>query len=201
MQVHEMIRDYYPEYYSIERYPVAETVCIRKTKDEWGILGNFAMTPIVIDGVTLDCAERLFHILKLRQEATEGIKEMMEVKPGMGMKMHVKHLYKVHPEWFHTHWPSMIIDAMKYCLMQKYEQCEAFRKELEHSKGKFIVEDESARKKGRGADSWGTVLMGDEYVGPNLLGRLLMELRDKSILNYNLPDDALVFIETWKASQ
>lgn len=201
MQVHEMIRDYYPEYYSIERYPAAETVCIRKTKDEWGILGNFAMTPIIINGITLDCVERLFHVLKLRPEATEGIKEMMEVKHGMGMKMHVKHLYKVHPEWFHEHWPNMIVDAMKFCLVQKYEQCEAFRKELERSIGKFVVEDETARKKGGEADSWGAVLRGDEYVGPNLLGRLLMELRDKGSLNYSLPDDALGFIGTWKASR
>ena len=196
-----MIRANYPEYYSIEHYPVAETACIRKTKDEWGILGNFAMIPIIINGITLDCAERLFHVLKLRPEATEGIKEMMEVKPGMGMKMHVKHLYKVHPEWFHEHWPNMIVDAMKFCLVQKYEQSEAFRTELERSKGKFIVEDETARKKGRVADSWGAVLRGDEYVGPNLLGRLLMELRDNGSLNYSLPDDALGFIGTWKASR
>ena len=36
MKLHEMIREHYPEYYSIERYPAAETVCIRKTQDEWG---------------------------------------------------------------------------------------------------------------------------------------------------------------------
>lgn len=36
------------------------------------------------------------------------------------------------------------------------------------------------------------------YVGPNLLGRLLMELRDNGKLEYNLPDDALDFIEILK---
>ena len=176
MQLHEMIRDNYPEYYSIERYPAAETICIRGTKDEWGILGNFYQTPIVVNGITFDCTERLFHIMKLRPDAIEGLKEMMEVKAGMGIKMHVKHLYKAHPEWFHDHWPSMVVDAMKYCLTLKYEQCEAFRNELERSKGKYIVEDETSRKKN--ADTWGVVLKGNEYVGPNLMGRLLMELRD-----------------------
>jgi ribA/ribD-fused uncharacterized protein len=178
MQLHEMIRDNYPEYYSIERYPAAETICIRGTKDEWGILGNFYQTPIVVNGITFDCTERLFHIMKLRPDANEGIKEMMEVKAGMGIKMHVKHLYKAHPEWLHDHWPCMVVDAMKYCLTLKYEQCEAFRNELERSKGKYIVEDETSRKKGKDADTWGVVLKGNEYVGPNLLGRLLMELRD-----------------------
>ena len=189
-----MIRDNYPEYYSIERYPAAETICIRGTKDEWGVLGNFYQTPIVVNGITFDCTERLFHIMKLRPEATDGFKEMMEAKAGMGIKMHVKHLYKAHPEWFHDHWPSMVVDAMKYCLTLKYEQSEAFRNELERSKGKYIVEDETSRKKGKDADTWGVVLKGNEYVGPNLMGRLLMELRDnghfefknKPTLNFTL---------------
>ena len=198
MKLHEMIRDNYPEYYSIERYPATETICIRGTKDEWGILGNFYRTPIVVNGITFDCTERLFHIMKLRPDATEGIKEMMEVKAGMGIKMHVKHLYKAHPEWFHDHWPSMVVDAMKYCLTLKYEQSEAFRNELERSKGKYIVEDETSRKKGKDADTWGVVLKGNEYVGPNLMGRLLMELRDNGKLEYKLPDDAFEFINILK---
>lgn len=182
MKLHEMIREFYPEYYSIERYPSAETICIRGTKDEWGIFGNFYRTPIVVNGITFDCTERLFHIMKLRPEATEGFKEMMEVKAGMGIKMRIKRLYKTHPEWFHDHWPSMVVDAMKYCLTLKYQQSGNFRKELERSKGKYIVEDETSRKKN--ADTWGAVLKEDKYVGPNLLGRLLMELRDNGHLEF-----------------
>lgn len=198
MQVHEMIRGNYPEYYSIERYPADRTVCIRKTGEEWGVLGNFYMTPIVVEGVTFDCTERLFHMMKFRADAQEGVCEMMNTRAGMGMKMHLKHLYKVHPEWLHDHWPSMIVDAMKFCLTLKYEQCELFRKELERSRGMFIVEDETNRAKGKDADSWGVVLRGDEYVGPSLLGRLLMELRDNGKLEYTLPDGALDFIENLK---
>jgi predicted NAD-dependent protein-ADP-ribosyltransferase YbiA (DUF1768 family) len=92
----------------------------------------------------------------------------------------------------------MIVDAMKFCVTLKYEQSEEFRKELERSKGMFIVEDETARMRGRDADTWGAVLRGDEYVGPNLLGRLLMELRDNGKLEYSLPADALDFINNLK---
>ena len=191
--VHEMIRDHYPEYYSIERYPAAQTICVRGTKEEWGIFGNFYQTPIVVNGVTFDCTERLFHMMKLRGDVPEAAQDMMGVKAGMGMKMHMKHIYKAHPEWLHDHWPSMIVDAMKFCLMLKYEQSEDFRRELERSKGKFIVEDETNRAKGD-ADTWGAVLRGDEYVGPSLLGRLLMELRDNGKLHYTLPADALSFL-------
>lgn len=193
MKIHEMIRDNYPEYYSIERYPADRCVCIRKTSEEWGVLGNFYMTPIVAGGITFDCTERLFHMMKLKADAKEGVLDMMNVHAGMGMKMHLKHLYKVHPEWFHDHWPTMIVDAMKFCLTLKYEQCEHFRNELERSRGKFIVEDETCRAKGRDADTWGVVLRGDEYVGPSLLGRLLMELRDNGKLEYTLPEGALDF--------
>lgn len=201
MTVSEMIRQHYPEYYSIESYPAAQTVCIRKVEDEWGILGNFAKTPIVVNGVTFDCTERLFHIMKLRPDATEGIRDIMNSPGGLRMKMHMKPMYREHREWFHDHWPSMVVDAMKFCLVQKYEQCEAFRKELERSKEKYIVEDETSRKRGRDADSWGTVLRGDAYVGPNLLGRLLMELRDNGTLSYTLPADALDFVKVCQSAQ
>lgn len=200
MKLHEMIRDHYPEYYSIERYPAVQTVCIRKTSEEWGSLGNFYRTPIIVNGMTFDCTERLFHLMKLSPDATEGIQDMMSVNAGMGMKMHLKHLSKTHPDWFHDHWPTMVVDAMKYCLMLKYEQCDIFRKELQRSSGKFIVEDETSRKRGRGADTWGAVLQGEEYVGPNLLGRLLMELRDKGKLEYTLPADALDFTNILKSN-
>ena len=193
MKLHEMIRDYYPEYYTIERYPASQTVCIRKTSDEWGVFGNFYRANVVVNGVTFDCTERLFHMMKLTPQAAEGIRDMMTVKPGMGVKMHMKHIYKTHPEWLHDHWATMVVDAMKYCLQLKYDQCELFRWELERSKGMFIVEDETARCRGREADTWGAVLRGDEYVGPSLLGRLLMQLRDTGHLDYTLPPDALDF--------
>ena len=198
MKIHEMIRDHYPEYYSIERYPADRVACIRKTAEEWGVMGNFYMANVVVEGVTFDCTERLFHMMKLRPDAAEGIRDMMEVKAGMGMKMHLKHLTKERPEWFRDDWPSMIVDAMKYCLTLKYEQCELFRKELERSEGLFIVEDETSRMRGHDADTWGVVLRGDEYVGPNLLGRLLMELRDNGKLQYTLPKDALDFVKLFK---
>ena len=184
-----MIREFYPEYYSIERYPAAETICVRKNKDEWGILSNFYGTPIVVNGITFDCTERLFQMMKLKQDVAEAFHTFMSFRCDIFMKNRATKCFNEHPEWFHNHWPSMVVDAMKYCLTLKYEQSEAFRKELERSKDKYIVEDETSRKKGKDADTWGTVLKGDEYVGPNLLGRLLMELRDNGHFEFkNKPE-------------
>ena len=94
-------------------------------------------------------------------------------------------------------WGSMIVDAMKFCLQTKYEQSAEFRSELERSRGKTIVEDQSTFSKTT-PDTWGVKLKGDRFVGPSLLGRLLMELRDKGKLEYKLPDDAFDFIECLK---
>lgn len=87
----------------------------------------------------------------------------------------------------------MILDAMKFCLMKKYEQCARFREALERSKGYYIVEDQTLFPK-KEPDTWGVKLIGDNYEGSNLLGRLLMELRDNNHLEYALPTDALNFI-------
>ena len=129
-----------------------------------------------------------------------GIKSEYAARRGMNIKMHMKPIYKSHPEWLRDEWGAMVVDAMRFCLQTKYDQCEAFRKELERSKGLFIVEDETKRnqRKKKDADSWGTNLVGNEYVGPNLLGRLLMELRDTRKLEYQLPDDALTFLQYLK---
>lgn len=202
MSLHEQIKQYYPQYSDIQRYPADQCACIRKTKEEWGILGNFYQAPIVVEGVTIDCTERLFHLMKFRAtaDAKEGIKSEYTVKAGMNIKMHMKPIYSQHPEWIRDDWGVMVVDAMKFCLQTKYEQCEAFRKELERSKGLFIVEDETARnaRKHKDADSWGVNLVDNEYVGPSLLGRLLMELRDTGKLEYQLPDDAFEFLQYLK---
>ncbi|MBO7189919.1 MAG: hypothetical protein J6V55_04965 [Alistipes sp.] len=48
-----------------------------------------------------------------------------------------------------------------------------------------IVEDESNRRKK--PDSWGAILdtTANEYYGKNIMGRLLMELREKGVLEYH----------------
>ena len=183
------IQKFYPQYYSIETYPVADSVTIRKVKELWGILGNFASTPIIIDNVSFKTSEQLFQLMKFKDA-----EPVLAVYHANNPKMTAKHWEKTHRR---EDWGQMIVDAMKFCLVQKYEQSEAFRQELERSKGKYIVEDQTSFPK-KTPDTWGVKLQGDNFVGPNLLGRLLMELRDNGKLDYALPADATKFIEHLK---
>lgn len=180
------IQKYYPQYYSIETYPVSECVVIRKVKEPWGIFGNFAPTPIIINGVTFKTSELLFQLMKFKEA-----EPILAVYNANNPKMTAKHWEKTHRR---EDWGRMIVDAMKFCITQKFEQNEDFRKELERSKGKYIVEDQSSFPK-KTPDTWGVKQQGSDFVGPNLLGRILMELRKNGKLDYRLPDNALYFLK------
>ena len=195
------IKKFYNEYYSIVEYPEEKCAAFNQITDRWGIFGNFARTPLVIDDVHFKSSEHLFQTMKFKDADI-----VKKVYIGTTFKGFERQGPKFAAKSYETQgfrredWGSMIVDVMKYCLQVKYDQCEEFRDQLERSKGYFIVEDQSTRKKGKNAtaDTWGALLRNGSYIGPNLLGRLLMELRDNGKLEYNLPDDALDFIEILK---
>ena len=187
MHIHEYILRYHPEYHTIETYPADRVAPIRRAADEWGILGNMHRSPIVVDGVTFPTGEHLFQIMKF---SDTGIRQALlsDTNPMTMKRFKVKkyeRLGMARPDW-----GEFLVDSLKFCLTRKYEQDDSFRAELERSRGLSILEDETNRQKGKAADSYGAVLSADgrSYVGPNLLGRLLMELRDKDgHLDYSLP--------------
>ena len=105
----------------------------------------------------------------------------------MGLKMKAKSFKKRGVE--RDDWREIAVDVMRFCLNHKYQNSETFRNELERSKGKYIIEDESNRRKK--PDSWGAILdtTTNEYYGKNIMGRLLMELREKGYLEYKLSEN------------
>lgn len=188
MRLEGFIKEFYPEWYGIQEYPANKTAAFCKVAEEWGILGNFAPTPIVVDGVSFDCTEKLFQVMKFKDEESRKI---IYAQKGQPIKMMAKHQEKVGV--VREDWGRIFIDAMKFCLMQKYTQSETFKKELERSKGLFIVEQQANPRRPAGAYSAKLSEDGKTWVGPNIMGRLLMELRDKGTLEYNLPADTMGF--------
>ena len=188
MKLEGFIREYYPEWYGIHEYPADKTAAFCKVKDEWGIFGNFAPTPVVVDGITFNCTEKLFQVMKFSDSES---RKVIFAQKGQPIKMMARHQEKVGK--VREDWGRIFIDAMKFCLLLKYKQCEAFRKELERSKGLFIVEQNPNPIRPAGAYSAKLSEDGKVWRGPNIMGRLLMELRDNGSLTYNLPDDAIDF--------
>ena len=195
--VSEFIKEFYPQYYGYSVYPRSECVTVHKLDGEWGVFSNFAHTPIIVDGVEFSSSEHLFQLMKFKDPAV--IANIANGVTNNGKKCYqIKKTVKSYEkDYRRDDWGRMIIDAMKFCLMKKYEQSAEFRKKLEESKGKYIVEDQTTMPK-KAPDAWGVKCDGDNFAGPNLLGRLLMELRDNGKLEYSLPNDALSFVNVLK---
>lgn len=187
MRVHEMIKRYYPQYYSIETYDAENVVRVHKLDEEWGIFSNFAHTPLTVAGKKYDTSERLYQVMKMATKEAQDAVYRVKGNP----KMVAKRIANESPELIRSDWAAIIVDVMKFCLQTKYEQSEEFRNALSLTQGKYIVEDQTSFSK-KYADTWGVKLVDGKYVGPNLLGRLLMELRDnEGKLEYSLPSDML----------
>ena len=188
MRLAGFIKEFYPEWYGIQEYPADRTATFCKVADEWGIFGNFAPIPIVVDGVPFDCTEKLFQVMKFADSESRRI---IYAQKGQSIKMMAKHQEKVGA--VRADWGRIFIDAMKFCLVQKYVQSEAFRSELERSKGLFIVEQEANSRRPAGAWSAKLTDDGNTWTGPNIMGRLLMELRENGTLVYLIPEEVMHF--------
>ena len=195
--ISEYIKEFYPQYYGYATYPKSQCVTIHKVDGEWGIFCNFAPTPIIIDGVVFKSSEQLFQMMKFKDPTV--ITNIFNGITSNGKRCYqVKKTVKSYEmDYRRADWGSMVIDAMKFCLLKKFEQSEEFRAKLQESKGCFIVEDQTSMPK-KNPDAWGVKSCGDNFTGPNLLGRLLMELRGNGKLEYELPHDALDFIKVLK---
>ncbi len=188
-KVAPLIKEFYPEYYIWDEYPMDKCITITTNEAEWGILGNLYPTPLVVSGVEFVSSEQLFQMMKFTDPE---ILNVLYNTRGLTPKMKAK---KFENKGFRRpDWGQIIVDCMKFCLQTKYDQSEEFRKSLQDTTGFIIVEDQTNRPR-KTPDSWGVKPDGDKYVGSNLLGRLLMELRDNGKLDYKLPDDIFEFLK------
>ena len=180
----EFIKEHYPEYWGYQVYPIAQSVFFHKKTDDHWILSNMASCPLEIEGIPFKNSEHLFQTLKFA--TPESVAAVYQSKSP---KMTAKHWQKIGGHR-REDWGQIILDVMKFCLQQKYEQCSEFKKELDSTIGYNIVElqDRKNDKDSSRANGWGVKTKGENYEGANIMGRLLMELRDGK-MEYKLPDD------------
>lgn len=179
----KFIKKYFPEYWGYQVYPISQSVFFHKKTDSHWILSNMSACPLEIDGIPFKSSEHLFQTLKFA--TSESITAVYQ---SNNPKMTAKHYQKLGGHR-REDWEQILVDVMKFCLQQKYEQCSEFRKELDSTKGFHIVELQDAKndKESTRANGWGVKTKGQNYEGPNLMGRLLMELRDGT-MKYKLPE-------------
>lgn len=190
-----LIKKFYPEYYSWNEYPINKCIAIRGVKEQWGVLGNFAPTLLSVEGISFSNSEQLFQMMKFSDKET-----LLSIYQSNGLPLKWAAKKGEKNGLRREDWGQIIIDAMKFCLQTKYEQSKEFRHVLNETVGFIIVEDQTKLKTTKSgnlkdADTWGVVRKGELFVGSNLLGRLLMELRDNGKLEYLLPNDIFNFIE------
>ena len=183
-RIAEFIKKYYPQYWGDQVYPIAQSMFFHKKTDNHWILSNMASCPLEIEGVPFKNSEHLFQTLKFA--TPESVAAVYQSKSP---KMTAKHWQKIGGHR-REDWGQIILDVMKFCLQQKYEQCSEFKKELDSTIGYNIVElqDRKNDKDSSRANGWGVKTKGENYEGANIMGRLLMELRDGK-MEYKLPDD------------
>ena len=135
-----------------------------------GGLSNMAAGfPLCVNGTEIRTSEALYQACRF-PHLPEIQREILEQRSPMTAKMKSKpHRAKSRPDWDHAR-----IKVMRWCLRVKSAQNWGTFAGLLQSTGDQPIVEESRRD-----DFWGAKSAGeDQLVGMNILGRLLMELRD-----------------------
>lgn len=152
-------------------YHVNESVVFNKTDEEFGGLSNMAGGyPLRVNGIDILTSEALYQACRF-PHMPEIQRLLIEQKSPMTAKMKTKpYLSKSRPDW-----QSVRVSIMHWCLRVKLVQnFEKFSQLLLQTDGMAIVE------KSRRDAFWGAKPMDDQILdGTNVLGRLLMELREE----------------------
>lgn len=162
-------------------YSRDEAISFRKTNEKFGGLSNMASGfPLEVNGVHIRTAEALYQACRF-PHMPDVQRLILDERSPMTAKMRSK----PYREDTRPDWDVIRVPVMKWCLRVKLAQNWATFGDLLRATGdRPIVEDS------RKDDYWGAKKIDDETLsGKNVLGRILMELRQK--LNHN-PNDLMV---------
>ena len=110
------IKEFYPEYWGDQTYPISSSVFFRKKIDAHWILSNMAATPLVVEGVQFNSSEHLFQTMKFCTEDS-----INAVYCSHSPKMTAKHYQKLGGHR-REDWGNIHSDVMKSWLRMKSER-------------------------------------------------------------------------------
>lgn len=155
----------------LRRYTPRECAVFAKTKEQFGGLSNMAAGyPLWVNSVSIRTSEALYqacrypHLPDIQRAIVE------EVSPMTAKMVAKRYIHQSRSDW-----DDVRVPIMRWCLRLKLVQhFEKFSELLLSTSGRSIVE--FSRKDAY----WAAKPTPDGYLqGENVLGRLLMELRDK----------------------
>ena len=156
---------------NIRTYSRGQTVSFRKTNEEFGGLSNMAPGfPLEINGIHILTSEALYQACRFPHRP-----EIQKVILAQRSPMTAKMKSKPHRDNSRPDWDVARVPIMKWCLRVKLAQnWKSFGTLLLATGDRPIVEDS------RKDDYWGAMPIDEETLsGQNVLGRLLMGLREK----------------------
>lgn len=154
---------------------------IGAVRDLWGGLGNMSPHPIFWMGgpwdrkLTFPRAEQLFQAMRFPAEHPI-LHDLLRITNPMAAKMRAKALRS---EMLVDPCSTADLENMRQVLRAKHQQHGEIRALLEATLGMEVIEDCSRRPHGSGL-FWGARRLEGVWVGENWLGKLWMEIRDRS---------------------
>lgn len=146
-----------------------------KVKENFGGLSNMSNDfPIQVNGYKIANTEALYQACRF-PDYPDIQEEILKQRSGIAAKMKSK---KYRKEFTRVDWDDVRVDIMRFCLQLKLEQNRSEFGALLESTGNTLIVERSSKDSFWGA-VWGPVWYEnyDAYVGQNVLGKLLTELR------------------------
>lgn len=155
----EIVSDYNPYrivFGRMEHYKAADIIPFSKLSGKYGAFSNMSTAyPVDLFGHHCYTSEHLFIALRFSGHP-DLQKEILEYENAMWCKKIFvnRDKYKAyhHPNW---HDADFDIEVMKYVINLKYEQNEGFRRLLNTTMGKIIVEDATMKRTNESVLKWG----------------------------------------------
>ncbi len=141
----------------------------------YGWLGNMYASPIEYNGKKWLTSEALFQALRFEDEE---IRELIRLeKSPMGAKMKAKgnkDRMVIEPM------SERDIENMKMVVRLKFDQNEVLKSKLKVS-GEHIIVENIGNRNGERHLFWGMKKVNGEWIGNNMMGKILMEIRKEFI--------------------
>lgn len=168
----------------MNQYPIwnrKTSVEFRKTNERWGMFSNMAASyPVYIDGKKWLTTEALYQACRYPDHPEH--QEAIRLKPN---PLQAKWLSRRFIKDTRRDWEDVKVDVMRFCLFLKMKQNPVrFTQAILSTADREIIEVSDSKKPDL---FWGAKLSEDgmTFEGRNILGVLLMELRDKLRTNPN----------------